>query len=81
MKGGKSLGALTEEEFTTMMLEFDVAGQWMLEQLKLRRANASTTVSPLPLVESLAHPSATEVSTAIGVCNDDIQAHDGYRDD
>ncbi|MFJ4051543.1 hypothetical protein [Pseudomonas hunanensis] len=48
MMGGKSFKALTEEEFTTMMLEFDVAGQWMLEQLKLKRANAGTTVPPLP---------------------------------
>lgn len=35
MMGGKSVRALTEEEFTTMMLEFDAAGQWMLEQLNL----------------------------------------------
>lgn len=81
MMGGKSVRALTEEEFTTMMLEIDAAGQWMLEQLKLKRANASTTVPPLPQGESLAHPSATEVSAAMGFCNDDKQAHGAYGDD
>ncbi|WP_342651233.1 hypothetical protein [Pseudomonas sp. REB1044] len=81
MMGGKSFKALTEEEFTTMMVEFDAAGQWMLEQLKLKRVNASTTVPPLPMGESLALLSATEVSATMGFCNDDKQAYDSYGDD
>ncbi len=40
MEANQVPGALTNEEFNAMMREFDIAGDWMLEQLAQRRRQA-----------------------------------------
>lgn len=46
MKDVKPPAVLTEEEYAEMMREFVLAGQWMSEQLKLKRGLGSIGQTP-----------------------------------